>query len=187
MRVTPSPASLSPDITDACTATLIQTAAARLSSPPRWAIGRVDRCKRPQRDSGYLSPTCGELRTPPPVARLSANWYVIDHETDGQVELEEVSVMEHLSAKNTTILGRCVVVLAAILWGCFFELYIYLCHTRPHVVDVAAGRVYPVNNHGAIAFLTRGEHIFLYSFEYAAFGLFIVAAVLQYRLTLSRK
>jgi hypothetical protein len=58
--------------------------------------------------------------------------------------------------------------------------------TRPHDIDVAAGRVYALNNHGSIAFLTRGEHIFLYFFEYAAIGLFIVAAVLQYSIRRAR-
>jgi hypothetical protein len=96
--------------------------------------------------------------------------------------LDEVSAVARQSAKKITILGRCVVILAAISWGCFFELYIYLDYTRPHVIDVAAGRIYVLNNHGSMAFLTRGEQIFLYSFEYAAIGLFIVAAFLQYRM-----
>src|SRR5580692_3109022 len=76
--------------------------------------------------------------------------------------LDDVSAVAQPSKSKTTILGRCVVILAAILWGCFFELYIYMDSTRPHDIDVAAGRVYALNNHGSIAFLTRGEHIFLY-------------------------
>jgi len=52
--------------------------------------------------------------------------------------------------------------------------------TRPHMVDVAAGRIYALNNHGSIAYLTREEHTFLYSFEYLAIGLFVAAAFFQY-------
>jgi hypothetical protein len=87
-----------------------------------------------------------------------------------------------MSPKKITILGRCVAILAAIAWVCFFELYIYLEYTRPHAVDVAAGRIYALSNHGSIAYLTRSEYWFLYSLEYVAIGLFIVAAIFQYKL-----
>jgi len=67
--------------------------------------------------------------------------------------------------------------LALISWICFIELYIYLNHTRPHTIDVTVGRIYSLNNHGAIAYLTRPEHTFLYVFAYVAGALFVVAAV----------
>jgi hypothetical protein len=83
-----------------------------------------------------------------------------------------------MSKKTRTIVGRCAAVLALISWISFFELYIYLDYTRPHNIDVGAGRVYSLNNHGSIAYLTRAEHVFLYAFAYAAGVLVLLAAVL---------
>jgi hypothetical protein len=53
-------------------------------------------------------------------------------------------------------------------------------HTRPHKIDVAVGRIYSLNNHGSIAYLTRSEHTLLYAFAYVAGAFFVVAAVLHY-------
>jgi hypothetical protein len=92
---------------------------------------------------------------------------------------------KHLAVERlpaVIILGRCAAILATIAWVCFFELYIYLDYTRPHVVDYPAGRIYALNNHGSIAYLTRTEYWFLYTFEYVAIGLFIVAAIFQFKL-----
>jgi hypothetical protein len=96
--------------------------------------------------------------------------------------LDEVLAVAQISAKTTTIVGRCVAIAAVASFTCFWVLYIYMDSTRPHAVDVAAGRVYALNNHGSIAYLTRDEHRFLYSFEYLAIGLFVVAAVFQYKI-----
>jgi hypothetical protein len=65
-------------------------------------------------------------------------------------------------------------------WYPFFELYIYMNYTRPHKIDVAVGRIYSLNNHGSIAYLTRSEHTLLYAFACVAGALFVVAAVLHY-------
>jgi hypothetical protein len=96
--------------------------------------------------------------------------------------LDEVLVMVQISAKTTIILGRCVAIAAVASFTCFWVLYIYMNSTRPHMVDIAAGRIYALNNHGSIAYLTRDEHTFLYSFEYLAIGLFVVAWVFQYKI-----
>ena len=77
-------------------------------------------------------------------------------------------------------MGRCAAVLGVISWIAFIEPYIYLAHTRPHRIDVAAGRVYSLNNHRSIAYLTRGEHLFMYAFAYAA-GVFIIMSVVLYK------
>jgi hypothetical protein len=90
--------------------------------------------------------------------------------------------MAQASAKTTAIIGRCVAVLALTSWICFWGLYNYMASSRPHLIDVAAGRIYALNNHGSIGYLTRGEHTFLYSFEYLAIGLLVVGAFLQYRI-----
>ena len=85
-----------------------------------------------------------------------------------------------MSTKIATILSRCAFILGALSWGGFIELYIYLAHTRPHVVDAGAGRIYELNSHGLIAWLTLAEESFLYSLEYAAWGFFAAGALLQY-------
>jgi hypothetical protein len=82
-----------------------------------------------------------------------------------------------MSLKAKTNVARCAGALGLISWICFIELYIYLNYTRPHNIDVAAGRIYSLNNHGSIAYLTRSEHIFLYTFACVAAALFVVAAV----------
>jgi hypothetical protein len=85
----------------------------------------------------------------------------------------------HISTRKAKLLGLGAAILGALLWGCFIELYIYFDYTRPHVVDAAAGRLYALNNHGSIAYLTGNEHHFLYALEWTAWGLFLVAAVLH--------
>jgi hypothetical protein len=82
-----------------------------------------------------------------------------------------------MSLKTKTVLARCAGVLALISWICFIELYIYLDYTRPHKIDAAVGRIYSLNNHGSIAYLTHSEHTFLYALAYVAGAFFVVAAV----------
>jgi hypothetical protein len=82
-----------------------------------------------------------------------------------------------MSLKTKTLVARCAGALALISWICFIELYIYLDYTRPHKIDVAVGRIFSLNNHSSIAYLTHSEHAFLYAFAYLAGAFFIVAAV----------
>ena len=82
-----------------------------------------------------------------------------------------------MSLKTKTLVAHCAGALALISWICFIELYIYLDYTRPHKIDVAVGRIFSLNNHGSIAYLTHSEHAFLYAFAYLAGAFFIVAAV----------
>jgi hypothetical protein len=91
-----------------------------------------------------------------------------------------------LSLKTKTVVARCAGALALISWICFIELYIYLDHTRPHKIDVAVGRIFSLNNHGSIAYLTRSEHTFLYAFAYVA-GVFLVAAAVFHNATKATK
>ena len=88
--------------------------------------------------------------------------------------------MAQLSTRRATILGRSAAALAVALWVCFFELGIYFDHARPHVLDAAAGRVYALNNHGSIAYLTRGENYLLRGLEWGGMGFISVAALFQY-------
>jgi hypothetical protein len=91
-----------------------------------------------------------------------------------------------MSAKAKIILGRVLAGAGAVSWLTFIETYIYFDHTRPHALDVPAGRLFALNNHGSIAYLTHGEHLFLYSFAWVA-GLFFVAAVFLHRSGNSRR
>jgi hypothetical protein len=47
-------------------------------------------------------------------------------------------------------------------------------------MDIATGRIYTLNNHASIAYLTRGEHMALISLQWAAAGLFLIAWLLRY-------
>jgi|HubBroStandDraft_1064217.scaffolds.fasta_scaffold2100082_1 hypothetical protein len=88
-----------------------------------------------------------------------------------------MSALPQLSLKALATVGRSAAVLALIFWISFIEIFIYLAHTRPRSIDVATGRVYSINNHGSIVFLTRAENIFLYAFACVAGALIVVAAV----------
>jgi hypothetical protein len=84
-----------------------------------------------------------------------------------------------ISLKTKTIVGRCAAALALVSWISFIELFIFLAYSRPHKIDIAAGRIYSLNNHGSIAYLTRSEHAFLYAFAFVAGAFFVVAAILH--------
>ena len=84
-----------------------------------------------------------------------------------------------MSAKAKTLLVRVLAGAGAISWFSFIELDIYFDHTRPHTFDSVAGRAIALNNHGSIAYLTRGENMFLYAFAWAAASFFVAAVVLD--------
>jgi len=84
-----------------------------------------------------------------------------------------------IAASTKTILGRCAIGLAVAAWISFIELYIYFDYTRPHTRNASIGRIFALNNHGSISYLTQGEHRLLYAFAYTAGAFVIVAAVLQ--------
>ena len=91
-------------------------------------------------------------------------------------------IFARMSTRTKTVVGRCAAGLAAISWISFIELYIYFGYTRPRKIDVAAGRIYSLNNHGSIAYLTRAEHFFLYALACLA-GAFVVVAIVLHNAT----
>ena len=77
------------------------------------------------------------------------------------------------------VLATVVVALMAISWIGFIALQIYYGDTRPRLPDEMCGRIYPLNNHGAVVYLTKSEQVALWCLEGGAFTLFVVAASLR--------
>ena len=53
------------------------------------------------------------------------------------------------------------VVVAAVLWFTYSFLWTHYDSTRPRIPDPGAGRIYRLNTHGSIVYLTRGEEFLL--------------------------
>src|SRR5947208_12380785 len=53
------------------------------------------------------------------------------------------------------------VVVAAVLWFTYSFLWMYYDSTRPRIPDSGADRIYRLNTHGSIVYLTRGEEFLL--------------------------
>jgi len=51
--------------------------------------------------------------------------------------------------------------------------------TFPSLADATAGRVYPLNTHGHIVFLTTAEHTRLYALIFSSVTLFLVAVLID--------
>jgi hypothetical protein len=59
-----------------------------------------------------------------------------------------------------------------------YPWYLY-ANSRPHTPDRLAGRIYALNTHGNIVYLTHGEWLGLYSMMYVGFGLGFIAAMIS--------
>ena len=68
------------------------------------------------------------------------------------------------------------VVVAAVLWFTYSFLRTHYDSTRPRIPDPGAGRIYRLNTHGSIVYLTRGEE-FLLNVLLLTSGVCFVAAV----------
>jgi hypothetical protein len=79
-------------------------------------------------------------------------------------------------AKRATV--RVVGALMATLWIGFVVLEIHYGASRPRLPDEASGRIFPLNNHGCVVYLTRSEQLWLWCLEGGAFALFVVGASL---------
>ncbi len=71
-------------------------------------------------------------------------------------------------------------VLSAILslgfWAASFVLWYHYAFTRPAVRQPGAGRVYPLDTHGTVVYLTSHEHFLLYFLMAAGVLFFFLAA-----------
>ncbi len=80
--------------------------------------------------------------------------------------------------------------LCLLFWFSFCGLYIWFDFNRPHTADASIGRIYSINNHGSIAYLTLGEVTLLYGLAgvslILALGLFCIDAATRRRITAKR-
>ncbi len=67
-------------------------------------------------------------------------------------------------------------VVAVIVWLTSIFLWMYYDSARPRIADPGIGRIYRLNTHGSIVYLTRGEHVLLKALMLMG-GVCFVAAV----------
>jgi len=68
---------------------------------------------------------------------------------------------------------------ALIVWFTSMFLWMYYDHTRPTVADPSTGRIYPLNSHGSIVYLTQPEQFWLYSLIWVAGICFVIAVCID--------
>jgi hypothetical protein len=69
--------------------------------------------------------------------------------------------------------------LALLCWFSFGGLYVWYDFNRPHVPDASVGRVYSINNHGSIAYLTLREAVVLYGLAGVSAALLLVGVGIE--------
>lgn len=77
--------------------------------------------------------------------------------------------------------SKVLVALALLIWGCFYLLTNRYDATRPTVENELSGRVYPLNSHGHVVYLTRTEEYSIRFLVFAAVSCFIAGLVLDRR------
>jgi hypothetical protein len=58
----------------------------------------------------------------------------------------------------------------------FWEVY---AHNRPTIASESIGRIYPLNNHGVVVYLTASEKLHMDAFLWAAVPLFLIAVLID--------
>lgn len=71
-------------------------------------------------------------------------------------------------------------VLALCFWVSSFFVWKYFDAHLLKTAEVASGRVYPLNTHGSVVYLTSGEHYFLYGLIFAGIVFFLLAIAFNY-------
>jgi hypothetical protein len=71
-------------------------------------------------------------------------------------------------------------VLALCSWFASFFLWKYFDAHRTRVAQPDNGRVYSLNTHGSVVYLTSGEHYFVYSLIGAGIVFFLLTILLHY-------
>lgn len=69
--------------------------------------------------------------------------------------------------------------LAAAAWFTAMFLWQYYDASRPRFPDPSAGRIYRLETHGSIAYLTRRENLFLYALILTAAVSFVAGACVE--------
>jgi hypothetical protein len=65
------------------------------------------------------------------------------------------------------------------VWFVYIGLFLKYAGTRPRCPDPSTGRIYSINNHGAIAYLNLSENLWLYGLSGMAIALFGIAFALD--------
>lgn len=68
-------------------------------------------------------------------------------------------------------------VLALGFWFSWFFVWKYFDTHKPNIPEPNRGRIYPLDTHGSIVYLTQGEHYALYGLGAAAAVFFVLAIV----------
>ena len=71
------------------------------------------------------------------------------------------------------------IIAAAVFSATSILLWDRYAHTRPPNPDVAAGRIHPLNTHGFIVYLTRGEDLAISLAFVLSAALIILVALIQ--------
>ncbi len=71
-------------------------------------------------------------------------------------------------------------VLALCFWFASFFFWQYFDAHMPTVARPESGRIYPLNTHGSVVYLTSGEHCFLYGLMFSGIALFLLTAAIHY-------
>jgi hypothetical protein len=65
-------------------------------------------------------------------------------------------------------------------WFSSVFVWLYFDANRSRVARPESGRIFPLNTHGSVVYLTAGEHHFLYGLMSAAVFLFLIAVLLDF-------
>lgn len=68
-------------------------------------------------------------------------------------------------------------VLALGVWFSSFFLWEYFDAHKPNIAEPSRGRIYPLNTHGSIVYLSQGEHYALYGLVAAGATFFLLVIV----------
>jgi hypothetical protein len=87
---------------------------------------------------------------------------------------------DSVDGRRSTMLWKALeigaLVVAVVVWFTSMQLWTHYGDTRPRIPEPDAGRIYQLNTHGSIAYLTRPEELLLYGLMLIA-GISFVAAV----------
>jgi hypothetical protein len=68
-------------------------------------------------------------------------------------------------------------VLGIAFWNLSVFVWMYFDSHRPKIYMAEDGRIFPLNSHGSIVYLTAGEHYFLYGLMAAGIGFFLLCVI----------
>jgi hypothetical protein len=80
--------------------------------------------------------------------------------------------------KTVVALAKVIIRIGALAWFGFACLYTYYAVSRPTLKQLDSGRLYPLENHGRVAYLTLQEINNLHYVRDAALGLILVAVIM---------